>query len=94
MERIEKLLTEIESILVDAGETCPKDYQNGFDWKKYMAYVNTVKKEVINHNNYTLSLIKQLKNLLTQKDMITLAEDDHEVMKFIDLHLLSDKIKE
>lgn len=37
-----KTQKQIESILVDAGEQCPDDYQNGFDWNKYMIAVNKV----------------------------------------------------
>jgi hypothetical protein len=46
-----KLLSSIESILVSAGESCPDDYQNGFNWAEYMKSVNQVKKEVIEYSN-------------------------------------------
>lgn len=37
------MLANLESLLVDAGETCPADYQNGFDWKSYNAMIAEVK---------------------------------------------------
>lgn len=49
---MEELLLSIESILIDAGEVCPDDYQNQFDWKKYMEYIEIVKKKIIEYNNF------------------------------------------
>jgi hypothetical protein len=38
-----RVLARIESILVEAGEACPENYQNGFDWVCYMAALEDVK---------------------------------------------------
>lgn len=38
------MIATLESWLVDAGETCPADYQNGFDWPRYNAMIARVKR--------------------------------------------------
>ena len=42
MKEKSKLEEKVESILIDAGEVCPDDYQLGFNWEKYNEAVEKV----------------------------------------------------
>lgn len=92
MKRIEETLYSVESRLVNASKICPENYQLNFDWEEYNKYINLVKKEIIKHNNYTLKSIQDLKDMINEKDAIILSNEHHEIMKYIDKHLLNDKI--
>jgi hypothetical protein len=41
------IVADIESEIVDAGETCPENYQNGFDWPEYLAMLARVQAIVV-----------------------------------------------
>jgi hypothetical protein len=46
-DELDELLRTIESIMVDAGECCPDDYQSGFDWKLYGEAMEAVKGRIV-----------------------------------------------
>jgi hypothetical protein len=55
---LDELLSSIESDIIDAGESCPANYQSGFDWLTYQQMLDTVKLRIL---EFTLTLLNTRK---------------------------------